>query len=276
MKKIESDLMIKRIQANNKIFNSEPFQKDKYKFFLILQNLESETLELYSDEENYILCRGEKNYPTWIWTKDNFDISLLSEIEEAINLYRLNIDTRFTCKRELYNLLKQDNFKSLGDYYFEMGYLVCNSTIKPKVTDGKCELANENDKEILTKFMYDEFREISDVKELTIKEAQVEVEKKLKDGNYYIWKNKDNKIVSQAFYRVIGGNAKIAGVYTLPVERGKAYAANLIYVLTNKVLNEGNHVSLYTDYKYIPSNKAYKNVGYIDEDVLINFSCTKK
>ena len=252
--------MIKRIQANNKIFNSEPFQKDKYKFFLILQNLESETLELYSDEENYILCRGEKNYPTWIWTKDNFDISLLSEMEEAINLYRLNIDTRFTCKRELYNLLKQDNFKSLGDYYFEMGYLVCNSTIKPKLTDGKCELANENDKEILTKFMYDESREISDTKELTIKEAQVEVEKKLKDGNY----------------RVIGGNAKIAGVYTLPVERGKAYAANLIYVLTNKVLNEGNHVSLYTDYKYIPSNKAYKNVGYIDDDVLINFSCTKK
>ena len=34
MKKIGSDLMIKRIQANNKIFNSEPFQKDKYKFFL--------------------------------------------------------------------------------------------------------------------------------------------------------------------------------------------------------------------------------------------------
>ena len=89
MKKIGSDLMIKRIQANNKIFNSEPFQKDKYKFFLILQNLESETLELYSDEENYILCRGEKNYPTWIWTKDNFDISLLSEMEEAINLFFL-------------------------------------------------------------------------------------------------------------------------------------------------------------------------------------------
>ena len=43
--------MIKRIQANNKIFSSNSFQKDKYKFFLILQNLESETLELYSDEE---------------------------------------------------------------------------------------------------------------------------------------------------------------------------------------------------------------------------------
>ena len=42
--------MIKKIKPDNKIFNSYEFQKDKYKFFLILQNLESETLELYSDE----------------------------------------------------------------------------------------------------------------------------------------------------------------------------------------------------------------------------------
>ena len=41
--------MIKKIKPDNKIFNSYEFQKDKYKFFRILQNLESETLELYSD-----------------------------------------------------------------------------------------------------------------------------------------------------------------------------------------------------------------------------------
>lgn len=58
--------MIKRIKPDNKILLSSEFQNDKYKFFLILQNLESETLELYSDEENYILCRGNKKYPTWI------------------------------------------------------------------------------------------------------------------------------------------------------------------------------------------------------------------
>lgn len=95
-------------------------------------------------------------------------------------------------------------------------------------------------------------------------------------GTYYVWKNDNDKIVAQAFYSVLDGNAKVAGVYTLPEERGKGYAANLIYELTNKILEFGYHVSLYTDYKYIPSNKAYKNVGYIDNDVLINFSCLKK
>lgn len=43
-----------------------------------------------------------------MWTKDNFDIILLSEIEETINKYLLDADTKFTCKRELHNLLKED------------------------------------------------------------------------------------------------------------------------------------------------------------------------
>lgn len=268
--------MIKKIQPNNEIFNSISFQNDKYKFFLILQNLGSETLELYSDEENYVLCRGGIKWPTWIWTKDNFDITLLPEIEEAINLYRLDVDTRFTCKKELYDLLKNDNYENLGDYYFEMGYLVCKETIKPKEVDGKCVLATEKDKDILTEFIYNESREISDVKALSYEEAQADVEKRLSLGTYYVWKNKDNKIVSQAFYRLIDGNANISGVRTLIEERRKGYAANLIYHLTNKILEEGNIPLLYTDYNYLPSNQAYKSVGYEDKGILINFSCTKK
>lgn len=35
---------MKMIDKNNRIFSSEEFQKDKYKFNLILQNLNSENL----------------------------------------------------------------------------------------------------------------------------------------------------------------------------------------------------------------------------------------
>lgn len=199
---------------------------------------------------------------------------MLSEIECGIDKYRLEYDTKFTCKRELYNLLK-DHYNSLEDYYFEMGYLVCDKTVKPKETDGNYFLATTDDIDILTEFTYNESKEISDVKDLSMEEAKDAAIKRLERGTYYVWKNVSGKIVAQATYIITDGNAKISGVYTLPDERGKGYAANLIYILTNKVLSLGNHVSLYTDYKYIPSNKAYKNVGYIDKDVLINFSCKK-
>ncbi len=268
--------MIKKINPDNKIFKSEEFQKEKYKFLLILQNLDSKTLELYSDEENYILCRGDLKYPTWIWTKDNFDKSLLSEIEETINLFRLNVDTRYTCKKELYNLLVQNNFDFLGDYYFEMGYLVCNRTIEPRKTDGYIASVSEKDEEALINFIYNESIEISDIRNLTKEEAKVNFNKRLETGNYYVWKNKSDKIVAQAYYTVVNGNAKMAGVYTALDERSKGYAANLIYNLTNDALKKGYHVSLYSDFKYIPSNTAYKNVGYVTDDILINFSCLKK
>ena len=78
---------MKMIDKNNRIFSSEEFQKDKYKFNLILQNLNSENLELYSDEENYIVCRGSKEQPTWIWTKDNITFDVVKKIESVIDLY---------------------------------------------------------------------------------------------------------------------------------------------------------------------------------------------
>ena len=79
--------MYKEIKPNNAIFESKEFQEDKYKFNIILKNLPSPELELYSDEENYIICRGAKKYPTWIWTKDNFDRRKIEELEELIKMY---------------------------------------------------------------------------------------------------------------------------------------------------------------------------------------------
>ena len=62
--------MYKKIEKDDKIFQLDEFLKEKYKFSLIFQNLKSDEVELYSDEENYLFCRGKKCYPTWIWTRD--------------------------------------------------------------------------------------------------------------------------------------------------------------------------------------------------------------
>ena len=63
-------------------------------------------------------------------------------------------------------------------------------------------------------------------------------------------------------YGVADNQARLNHVYTPPEERQKGYAANLIYLMTNELLDKGLVPLLYTDYNYIPSNKAYINVGY--------------
>ncbi len=270
--------MIKQITKDNKIFQSKDFQKDKYKFYIILKNLPSKELELYSDEENYIICRGSKQWPTWIWTKDNFNKSILKEIEELITIYLTEAPKdNFTCKKELYDLLIKDNFKYINkDDYFEMGFLFCNKTKKPKKCDGILSKPKEEEREILEKYWYDDNQEMNGVTPITKEQAKKDVDEFLKDEKFYVLRNKNNKIVSMASYGIIENQAKINHVYTPVEERKKGYAANLIYLMTNILLKKNLVPLLYTDYNYIPSNKAYINAGYIDTGILINFSCSKK
>ena len=78
-----------------------------------------------------------------------------------------------------------------------------------------------------------------------------------------------------ANYDEVDGQAKLSHVYTPINERGKGYASNLVYSITNGLLKRGLVPLLYTDYNYIHSNKAYINAEYEDTGILINFSCSK-
>ena len=269
--------MYKKIEPNNKIFENPEFQKDKYKFNLIFKNLTSPDLELYSDEKNYMLCRGAKNLPTWIWTSDGFDKSKIGEIEELIRMYLTdNEKDKFTCKKELYDLLVERKFDNLNtDDYFEMGFLICHHTKVPKICDGVLSKPTASDGEVLAKYWYDDNMEMNSATPITMEQSKKDVETFISDDKFYVLRNAENKIVCMASYRITGEQAKINHVYTPTEERKKGYAANLIYLMTNEILKRGLVPLLYTDYNYIPSNKAYINAGYEDKGILINFSCSK-
>lgn len=270
--------MYKIINSNNLIFNDSEFQKDKYKFNIIIKNFSSQELELYSDEKNYVISRGSKKRPTWIWTKDNFDISKIEEIEELIKLYLTdNERDKFTCKKELYDLLVKRDFPNLNkEDYFEMGFLICHQTKKPKECDGTLSKPTEEDRAILEQYWYDDNIEMNGVDPITMEQAKKDVDDFLKDDKFYVLRNHQNKIVCMACYNVTGDQAKLNHVYTPVEERRKGYAANLIYLMTNNLLEKGLVPLLYTDYNYLPSNKAYINAGYEDAGILINFSCSKE
>ena len=121
--------MYKKINPDNKIFNSPEFQKDKYKFNIVSKILAREEVLLYSDEKNYFLARNKAGNPTWIWTKDGLEEKkILEEIKEVISIYLTDLKyDQFTCKKEYYNYLTQTNYDKLNKKdYFELGFLSCN------------------------------------------------------------------------------------------------------------------------------------------------------
>lgn len=265
---------MKKIDRDNKIFMSMEFQKDIYKFHIITMNLNSKTLELISDEENYLMCRGTAGYPTWIWTKDNFNVDLLPEIKQGIRCYLTGSKKdKFTCKKELYDLLKKDHFENLNDDYFEMGFLLCEKTRETKPCDGFMDKPDPKDLQLLTKYWYEDSHEMNGVVPVSMERAEEDIRKLYASEKFYVWRNNEGNIVSMASYNEAGDGGKLGHVYTPKEERQKGYAASLIKGVTELLLAKGLVPLLYTDYNYIPSNRAYINAGYEDKGILINFSC---
>ena len=274
--------MYRKIDRDNKIFKSEDFLKDRYKFDMIHKILSGEEITLYSDEENFFLARNEVGKSTWIWTKDDLtDEKNLEEIKEVMSLYFSDLESdQFTAKKEFYDYLDKTDYKNLNrEDYFEMGFLICENTKPAKKVDGGMTIATEEDLDIIAEYVFRFSSFIIKIMNLSI-EAALEKSKEetrefIKAKELYTWKNKDGKIVSIAKYEIYGETARINHVYTPEEERSKGYAANLIHDMTDMLLAKGAIPLLYTDYSYLPSNTAYKNVGYEDKGILINFSCSK-
>lgn len=275
--------MYKKIEPDNKIFESFEFQKDKYKFNIVSKILAGDEVLLYSDGENYFLARNKVGMPTWIWTKDGLeDKRILEEIKEVISLYLTDLEyDQFTCKKEYYNFLMQIGYNKLNrEDYFELGFLTCNKVKSVKQTDGNMIIGTKKDGEnLLNLFIqFTEFmnKTLKSTKKATLEELTEEMNSQIEQKRLFCWKNKEGKIVCIANFQVLGDIARIGHVFTLEEERGKGYAANLIHDLTERLLSVGLKPLLYTDYSYPASNKAYINVGYEDKGVLINFSCSRE
>lgn len=275
--------MYRKIEPDNKIFESVEFQKDKYKFNIVSKILAGDEVLLYSDGENYFLTRNKVGMPTWIWTKDKLeDKQILEEIKEAIALYLTDLEyDQFTCKKEYYDFLMQEGYDKLNrEDYFELGFLTCNKLKNVKQTDGSMVLCTKEDYEKLfnlfvqfTEFMS---KTLKTNKKASLEELKEEMGEQIEQERLFCWKNAEGKIVCIANFQVLGDTARIGHVFTLEEERGKGYAANLIHDLTQRLLTDGLKPLLYTDYSYPASNRAYINAGYEDKGILINFSCSRE
>ncbi len=253
------------------ILHIEDFMKEKNTFYILLGISELNECTLYSDLETYIIGRCEIGYPTWIWTKDDITITKMDEISSILDQFLVPGNNKITSKKELYDYLKKTN--ELSDYY-EMAHLICEKPIYPVKEKGIFAKANHPDKVTIAEYFRKELKETKD-KELSQKEALNEVEAWLEQERIYVLKDTTGEIVSIACYTTVQNMAKITHVFTPKEERNKGYCQYLIYQLTKKLIEEGYKTLLYTDKKYEPSNRAYKNVGYEEKKVLINYTFSK-
>ncbi len=266
-----------RIEPTNKIFESAAFLRDANRFYIIKMNFPSPDLLLYSDEESYVICRGKVGFPTWVWTADDICEEKMAEIAQVLADEYLGSERNQVTSKPLFYQYLQDNAYPYLDPkdYFEMGTLECHALKEIRKCDGHMELACPEDLDTLANYIYLDCEEMEGVDSITMEQATEKAQEKIASGTYFVWCNTSGKIVSMADYRITGEQAKLGTVYTTKDARCKGYATNLIHTMTQDLLEKGLSPLLYTDYNYPASNTAYKNAGYEDTGILINFGCYK-
>ena len=278
--------MYKQIKLDSAIFKSSYYQNDRFLFNIFQKKINDPNAHIMSDEENYIITNESEERAPWIYTKDNFDRSKLKEIEELIRIYLVKDKMTFTCKKELYDALIEDGFELIDtSEYFEVGFMRCDKLVEPRQNDGWLDRAKQEEKELIAKYIlaFENFMDdsVSNYKSAPLEEVTQKcferAEEELNNENFYVLRNSSGKIVCMGHYQLFkDGTGKSGLIYTPEEERGKGYAAKLVYELTKKIMNSGYVPVLYTDQTYPNSNKAYANVGYVNQGELINFSCNRK
>ena len=269
--------MIKQIDRKNKIFYSNDFNKDKYLYSEIL----NKDIQIFSDEENYILFYENNNI--WIWTKDNnstifkwfnkINTKIINEIKEIIYQY-LNFEKNcnLICKEKLYKtLLYDDNISFNLDDYIEKYFYICKDLIKQKECDGYIYIPFTNiyDINIISKYYYDNCKK--DKVLVNYEQIKKYIYTLITQKKLYAWKNNQNEIVSLIIMSENEDYAVISNIFTPPDYRNCGYSSNLLYSISQTVINVNKQPIVLSLDQY---DDFFKKVGFIKGDMLVGSSCS--
>ena len=128
-----------------------------------------------------------------------------------IRLYLVKDKMTFTSKKELYDKLLEDDFELIDKAdYFELGFMLCEKLKDTKPNDGRLDKVKPEERELIEKYIYNFEMFVDDSvtnystksPEQIKKECSEAAEEEMNNPNFYVLRNKDNKIVCMAHFRI--------------------------------------------------------------------------
>lgn len=272
--------MLISIDKNHKLFRSPEYLKDIAPFNLI-EVLKHNPMLLISNEKNIILGMSAPIFPIWIWTADDIETSDIDELCEYFY-------DSFKDKQLLHYVAKPSIAKVLAKQFIK----VKNATIEvvnmesfecPKLISAKnntviIERPSENDvfeiAECLSGFVMDCFGQIKSQEEC-IEWAKSYINNPM----FFVIKEKEKVVSMACSTRETETHRAVNQVYTKPEYRGQGFASAIVAHICKLIFNSGKFPLLYTDLSNPSSNKAYKNIGFIErgkiDEITLNWSDNK-
>lgn len=256
----------KMYEKAENVINTDILKKDKVTFSVLLRIVNNKCNKVFTDRERIIICHSNAPFPVWVWTKDNVTEDELTRINHCLKAeFAADDGYEYVISYELFDKLKEldEVYRSMKVHTNLLSYQ-CDKVIKPnKKCDGKMRQAKQEDYELLVKYHNDLSFEIHNSK-FPWEESKRIITNGMTEKALYVWENDKGEIVSTLSRRKLEDTDSLSMVYTIPSERRKGYAENLVYNITEMIMEEGMLPTLYTDADYGASNACYKKLGYIE------------
>lgn len=241
---------------------------DAVTYSVLIQILQGSCMDIYTDQENTVICYSCPPFPVWVWCRD------MEKIEDIARCLKESFPLEkgffWNLNAELLDRLRE------WDAYFcqakpEMGLLsyrldTINSIDHP--CDGGMTLAGEEDIPFLTGVWHDMSMEMEGF-DLSPQQCEEKVRNCVERKTLFTWRNDAGEIVALTAKVDNGPYSRITSVYTLPEHRRKGYAIHLVHKVTETILADGLVPTLYTDANYRASNACYRKIGYQEVGNLI-------
>ena len=240
-------------------------QEDRYTYAVLLRILEGECRLIRTDRKRLILCHSEDPFPVWIWVPAD---ASAEEKEAAWQLAQelcpLKEGYRYNLRYELaeYFLQRAAEEGCPAEIYTNMYAYDCPFPKRPDPAEGSAVRAEEKDLQDVLQM------EAAFHRELQLDERDWETYREIltnciAGGMLWLWKDPAGKSVAMCRQHPVGEISTISGVFTLPEERRKHYAENLVWQMSCLIHEEGRMPMLYTDADYAASNACYEKIGYV-------------
>lgn len=241
-------------------------EKDKLSYTVLYNVLGENVKKIITDHKRLIIAHTAKVFPTWIWAPDDVIETELEQIYqtivaefEPISEYRFN--TKYEIAAYLIKRFKEDN---KGDWKITTNIAAyeCHEPRAPKQkVDGYLEQMDSSQLELACKMIEEASIAIGDVV-MTREESKKAAREQLKQKILYLWRNREGKPVAFCDKNTSDNYVKVSQCYTVPEDRGKGYAAQMIYELCRDIVENGQVPMIYADADYVSSNRCYQKIGF--------------
>lgn len=241
-------------------------EKDKLSYAVLYNVLGGEVKKIITDHKRLIIAYTAKVFPTWIWAPDDVTETDLERIYqtvlaefEPISEYRFN--TKYEIADYLIKRFQEDN---KGDWKITLNIAAyeCHEPKAPnREVDGYLEQMDSSQLELACKMIEEASIAIGDAV-LTREESEQAAKRQLERKVLYLWRNKEGKPVAFCDRNADDHYVKVSQCYTVEEERGKGYAAQMIYELCRDIVENGQIPMLYADADYVSSNRCYQKIGF--------------